>query len=34
MLGNAFDNISGYPDKEGDYVAEYIIALKLVADAL
>ena len=34
MLGNAFDNISGYPDKAGDYVAEYIIALKLVADAL
>lgn len=34
MLGNAFDNIKGYPDKGGDYVAEYIIALKLVADAL
>jgi hypothetical protein len=34
MLGNAFDNIQGYPDKGGDYVAEYIVALKLVADAL
>lgn len=34
MLGNAFDNIKGYPDKGGDYVAEYIIALKMVADAL
>ena len=34
MLGNAFDNIKGYPDEAGDYVAEYIIALKLVADAL
>jgi hypothetical protein len=34
MLGNAFDNIKGYPDKSGDYVAEYIIALKMVADAL
>jgi hypothetical protein len=34
MLGNAFDNIKGYPDKGGDYVAEYIVALKLVADVL
>jgi hypothetical protein len=34
MLGNAFDNIKGYPDKGGDYVAEYIVALKMVADAL
>ena len=34
MLGHAFDNIKGYPDKGGDYVAEYIVALKMVADAL
>lgn len=34
ILGNAFDNIKGYPDEAGDYVAEYIIALKLVANAL
>lgn len=34
MLGHAFDNIKGYPDKGGDYVAEYIDALKMVADAL
>ncbi|OQP67719.1 hypothetical protein [Niastella populi] len=34
MLGHAFDNIKGYPDKGGDYVAEYIIAMKMVADEL
>jgi hypothetical protein len=34
MLDNAFSNIQGYPDKGGDYVSEYVIALKLVADLL
>jgi hypothetical protein len=34
MLDHAFTDIKGYPDKGGDYVAEYIIALKLVANAL
>ncbi len=34
MLDNAFTNIQGYPDKGGDYVSEYVIALKLVADLL
>ncbi|WP_207512341.1 hypothetical protein [Longitalea luteola] len=34
MLNQAFDNIKGYPDQGRDYVKEYIVALKLVADAL
>lgn len=34
MLDDAFTNIQGYPDKGGDYVSEYVIALKLVADLL
>ena len=34
MLNNAFDHLRNYPDKGGDYVAEYIIALKMVADEL
>lgn len=34
MLNQAFDNIKGYPDRGRDYVKEYIVALKMVADAL
>lgn len=34
MLNKAFSYIHNYPDKGGDYVAEYIIALKMVADEL
>lgn len=34
MVDNAFSLLKGYPDKGGDYVAEYIIALKMVADNL
>lgn len=34
MLDNAFSLLTGYPDKGGDYVSEYVIALKLVADKL
>ena len=34
MLNDAFSGLKGYPDKGGDYIAEYIIALKLVADNL
>ncbi len=34
QLDKAFSYIKNYPDKGGDYVAEYIIALKMVADEL
>lgn len=34
MIVHAFSDIKGYPNKNGDYVKEYVIALKLVADAL
>ncbi|THU33492.1 hypothetical protein FAM09_25425 [Niastella caeni] len=34
MLSDAFSKITNYPDKAGDYVKEYVVALKLVADAL
>lgn len=34
QLDKAFSYINNYPDKGGDYVAEYIIALKMVADEL
>jgi hypothetical protein len=34
MLDHAFTDIKGYPDKGGDYVSEYVIALKMVADGL
>ena len=34
MLDKAFSHITNYPDQGGDYVQEYVIALKMVADAL
>jgi hypothetical protein len=34
MLGHAFSDIKDYPDKGGNYVQEYVVALKMVADAL
>jgi hypothetical protein len=34
MLKNAFDDLSGYPNRGHDYVLEYVAALKMVADAM
>ena len=34
FLSHAFTDIKGYPNKGHDYVKEYIIALKIVADVL
>lgn len=34
LLSKAFSRITNYPDKGRDYVQEYIVALKMVADAL
>jgi hypothetical protein len=34
LLSHAFTGIKGYPNKGHDYVQEYIIALKIVADLL